>query len=362
MKTLAFTIVTRNRLHLARVLMQSIAEKFPEAGRHVLVVDPCDGFFDPATEPFAVTFGAELALPDFESYAFVNDALSLCCLLKPAFALHLFQQFGADLLLYADSDMLCHDRPDALLQLMRDSPVALTPHVLSPLPANAPRTDNDIMRSGAFNAGFFAVRRSPEADRFLVWWLSAMRRERKLDATFCHDQQFLSLAAVYFPWIAVLRDPGYNVAYWNLTERPLACDPTGRLTAGGRPLSIFHYSFFDVSTPTLLANRPPLSVPAGSELMKNLLRSYADSILRAGSAVCLRQSYAYGYFTDGKPITCAHQEYYLGRVWDDPARSGSPFEPTFRTVGCRGLKSVYSVDRPLPQFIRWLRANLRSPG
>ena len=359
MKTLAFTIVTRNRIHLARVLMQSIAAEFPEAGRHVLVVDPCDGLFDPAAEPFNVTFGAELALPDFDSYTFVNDALSLCCLLKPAFALHLLERCDADLLLYADSDMLCHARPDALLQVMRDAPVALTPHVLTPLADIAPRTDNDIMRSGAFNAGFFAVRRSSEAERFLVWWLAALKRERKLDATFCHDQQFLSLAAVYFPAIAVLRDPGYNAAYWNLTERPLARDPGGRLTVGNRPLSIFHYSFFDVATPHLLANRPPLIVPAGSELMKNLLRSYADSILRAGFETCLRWSYGYGCFTDGKPITRAHQEYYLGRVWDEPGRNGSPFEPTFRTAGCHGLKSVYSLDRPLPRFIRWLRGKLR---
>lgn len=338
--------------------MQSVAETFPDAARHVLIVDPCASLFDPAAENFQVTFGTELGLPDFESHAFVNDALGLCCLLKPAFALHLLRRSPADVLIYLDSDMLCHTRPEVLLQVLSDAPVALTPHALAPLAESAPRRDNDIMRSGPFNAGFFALRRSPEADRFLQWWLSAMQQERRLEASYCHDQQFLSLAAVLFSWIAVLRDPGYNVAYWNLSERPLARDSSGCLTAGGRRLSVFHYSFFDVARPALLVHRPPMVIPAEGALLSEILAAYADRVWRAGYESCLRWSYAYAHFTDGKPITPAHRDYYLQRLWDEPGRSGSPFAPGFCTAGSHGLKSLYRVDEPGIRFIRWLRRGI----
>lgn len=355
MTTSVATIVTRSRLHLARALMQSVADAFPEARRHVLVVDPPDGLFDPATEPFAVTIARDLRIPAFESHAFVNDALGICCLLKPFFAAHLLQQNDTDVVIYADADMLLHSRPDAVLEMMTRHSVLLTPHVLAPLGPSAPRTDGDIMRSGAFNAGFFCVRRSVEGSRFLAWWSAVLQRERRLDATFCHDQQFLGLTAVYFPWIGVCRDPGCNVAYWNLSERPLARDAAGQLTAAGQPVSFFHYSFFDSATPDLLVNRPPLVIPAQSAVLRELLNAYAARLRDCGLATCLRWPFTYASFLDGKRITPAHRDYYLQRVWDAPESTGSPFDPSFQCRGCRGLKSLYAVDHPLPRLLRWAR-------
>lgn len=359
MKALVFTIVTRNRLHLARALMQSVAASFPEAERHVLVIDPAEGLFDPTAEPFATTFAASLGLPRFEEFAFVNDALSLCCLLKPAFALHLLKHSSADVLIYADSDMRFHARPEHLFDVLRTAPVALTPHVLAPLGEHSARKDSDIMRSGAFNAGFFAVRHSALASEFLNWWLTEMGRERQLDATFCHDQQWLSLAVIYFPWIAILRDPGYNVAYWNIGDRPLTRAADGRLLAGGRPLVVFHYSFFNPATPDFLVNRPPLVIAAESTILREILRDYAACLAGSGAAVCLRWTYVYASFTDGKQIKASHRQYYLDRVWADLDHNGGPFDPAFTTRSHYGLKSVYNFDHPLSRAIRRIRLWLR---
>lgn len=359
MKSLVFTIITRNRLHLARVLMQSVAASFPEAERHVLVIDPAAGLFDPASEPFICTFAADLGLPRFEEFAFVNDALSLCCLMKPAFSLHLLAHSAADVLIYADSDMLFHAAPGHLFDVLGKAPVALTPHVLAPLGDHLTRKDGDIMRSGAYNAGFFAVRRGALASEFLNWWLTEMGRERQLDAAFCHDQQWLSLAVVYFPWIATLRDPGYNVAYWNIGERPLTRAVDGRLLAGGRPLVIFHYSFFTAATPDFLVNRPPLVFPAEGEVLREVLRDYAERLAAAGTALCLSWPYLYATFADHKSVKASHRKYYLDRVWQDPDHRGSPFDPAFTTRSCRGLKSLYNFDHPLSRAIRFLRRWLR---
>ena len=359
MKTVVFTIVTRNRLHLARVLMQSVAAAFPAAERHALVIDPADGFFDPAAEPFAVTLGPALGLPEFSSYAFVNDALSLCCLLKPAYAQYLLENTAADTLIYADSDMRCHAPPEGLAAVLQHAPVVFTPHALAPLGPTAPRRDSDLMRSGAFNAGFFALRRGESATVFLRWWLDVMCGQRQLDAVFAHDQQWLSLASVYFPWIHALRDPGYNVAYWNIHERPLGRQPDGRLTAGGRPLAFFHYSFFDPATPDLLAHRPPIVVPTHDAILHELLCDYVQSLAQAGAATCQAWPYGYGQFTDGTPVTAEQRRYYLERVWADSAHAGNPFEPGFASRHHRGLRSVYALHQPLPRALRRLRHWMR---
>jgi len=359
MKSIVFTIITRNRLHLARVLMQSVATSLPSAGRHVLVIDPAEGLFDPAAEPFVSTFAADLGVPRFEELAFVNDALSLCCLLKPAFALHLLKHTTADVFIYADSDMLFYARPEHLFDVLATAPVALTPHVLSPLGGHSSRRDGHIMRSGAFNAGFFAVRRCTQAAEFLNWWLTEMGRDRQLDAAFCHDQQWLSLAVVYFPWIATLRDPGYNVAYWNIGQRPLARSADGRLLVDGRPLVIFHYSFFKPATPDLLVNRPPLVIPSDGDVLREILCDYAARFESAGTDVCLSWTYLYGFFTDGKLVVDSHRKYYLDRVWHDPDHRGSPFDPAFCTRSYHGLKSVYNFNSPLPRLTRFIRRCFR---
>jgi hypothetical protein len=48
------TIVSKNYLPYARVLMGSLAERHPELARFVLLVDEIDGYFDPKAEPFTV--------------------------------------------------------------------------------------------------------------------------------------------------------------------------------------------------------------------------------------------------------------------------------------------------------------------
>jgi hypothetical protein len=359
-KSIVCTVVTRNYLHLARVLMRSVASAFPAAERHVLVIDSAAGHFDPAAEPFTVTFAADLTIPRFAELAFVNDATSLCCLLKPAFARHLLQRSTADTaVIYADADVFFYRRPDTLLELLERSPVALTPHALAPPAAHAPVTDADFMRAGAFNAGVFGVRRGAEAETFLTWWLAAMCQARRLDTRYGYDQQFLSLASVYFPWIGVLRDPGCNAAYWNISERTVNRRAGEGLTAGDRPLSIFHYSFFELSTPELLANRPPIIVPAPNAVMQEMQRDYAACIVAADAATCRQWPYGYDCFSDGTRLTAGQREYYLTRIWHDGDHSGSPFDPGFSSAHYRGGKSVYAYEQPLPVWGRRLQRLLQ---
>ena len=81
-----------------------------------------------------------------------------------------------------------------------------------------PERAGEARGAGVFNSGFVAVGQSGRP--FLDWWASRLRR----DCLFCEpmgvhaDQRWLDFVPSYFDH-HVLRDPGINVAQWNLHER-----------------------------------------------------------------------------------------------------------------------------------------------
>jgi hypothetical protein len=50
------------------------------------------------------------------------------------------------------------------------------------------------------------------------------------------------LAPVFFEGVHVVRDPGYNVASWNLTHRRLVINDHGEILVNGQPLRFYHFS------------------------------------------------------------------------------------------------------------------------
>ena len=58
------TIIAKNYLAHARVLMASVEEHHPGAPRLVVLTDEAEGCFDPEQERFQVIRSSELDLPD----------------------------------------------------------------------------------------------------------------------------------------------------------------------------------------------------------------------------------------------------------------------------------------------------------
>ena len=52
----------------------------------------------------------------------------------------------------------------------------------------------------------------------------------------------------YFEGVHILRDPGYNVAYWTLHERGVSV-VDGQATVGGGPCYFVHFSGYDPNDP-----------------------------------------------------------------------------------------------------------------
>src|SRR5581483_6936052 len=122
--------------------------------------------------------------------------------------------------------------------------VILIPHVLHPIPRDGKDpNETTILGAGMFNAGMFGV--GPEHGGFIEFLQERLKRECIFDPKVqrFNEQRWLDFVPSLFPH-HIVRDPGVDVAYWNLHERPLSKNGD-QWFAGDVPLRAFHFSSFD---------------------------------------------------------------------------------------------------------------------
>ncbi|HME24860.1 MAG TPA: hypothetical protein VKI44_26615 [Acetobacteraceae bacterium] len=245
-----FTSASFGNLDRARVLANTIRRFHPDWVLWLCLADaePQGFAFDPACEPFDCVVRLEdLGIEDVRAWIFGHDLVELCTAVKGPMLARLLT-YGASVVCL-DPDIALFAALDDVIHLLETHSVVLTPHVVSPERTPGGVLDNEIgsLKHGVYSRGFLAVRPCAEGQRFAAWW-----RDRLLEFHFDDvasglfiDQRWCDLAPALFEGVAVLRDKGYNVASWNLGDRPIGFDRGGTITAGGRPLRFFHFSGVD---------------------------------------------------------------------------------------------------------------------
>ncbi len=283
----AGAVVTSDYLPWARVTAGSFAAHHPGVRFVVLLVDEPSPDVLRSDEPFEVLLPDQVGLPgtELDWMSLIYDGLELCCALKPWLLDHLLQDAAAAL--YLDSDMLvCGSLEDVALRAV-ETGVVLSPHSLAPRCDTGFSTpgDDDLLAVGQFNAGFVAVGQT--GIPFLRWWASKLARECPIwdpavPLRFL-DQRWLDLVVNYFP-CEVSRDPGVNLARWNLHQRSLELIADEYRVDGG-PLRLFHFSGFNPAEPSVLGpqQRPhPRAQPGGSPALARLVGEYVQQLHDAG--------------------------------------------------------------------------------
>jgi hypothetical protein len=108
-----------------------------------------------------------------------------------------------------------------------------------------------------------------------------------------------------FDDVAILRNPGYNVAYWNMPSRPLSL-VEGKWFAGGEPLVFFHFSGFDPKHPDVLSRFQDRIDPSVDPHLSQLLADYAAKMHDCAGLVAdvLRPI---GKLHSAEPASCGSQ-------------------------------------------------------
>jgi glycosyltransferase involved in cell wall biosynthesis/SAM-dependent methyltransferase len=298
------TIIACNYVAFARVLARSFREHHPDGTCWVLVIDELDGRIDPAAEPFEVVTPADLGIERFDQMAALYSVLELSTAVKPWLVRHLLNERGVERITYLDPDIEVHDSLEEVDGLLRDHHLVLNPHLTSPMPRDGAKpSESDILIAGSFNLGFVGLAAGEDTDFLLDWWAERLETDCRVDPErgYFVDQRWMDFAPGLVPSLEVLRDPGYNVAYWNLPGRELARSD-GSYTAGGRPLRFMHYSGFDPATPDVLSKHQTRVRVGDDSVLAELCRSYAGRLLAAGHEAASAWEYTYDALPDGTRI------------------------------------------------------------
>jgi hypothetical protein len=139
-----------------------------------------------------------------------------------------------------------------------------------------------------------------------------------------YEQRWLDLVPGLFEGVHILRDPGFNVAHWNLPERAIRM-VDNELTAEGELCRFFRFSGFDADQPlavTRYSTRLALAdIPGAAPLFDRYLKLLEE----AGYHETKTWSYAYDYFDNGVPIPDLARELYRN-LGEEVRHFGDPFE------------------------------------
>jgi hypothetical protein len=338
-----FTSITANYLPKARVLANSLKKWHPEAHFHLVMSDAIPESLRRNPQPFAsVITIEELAIPDLKSWIFKHSLVELCTAVKGFAFQEIYKRHKAEKIFYFDPDMVVMSRLDTLLKKLDEASVLLTPHQCEPEQSIEAIVDNEIcsLKHGIYNLGFLAIRTSPEGQRFMNWWA-----ERLLH--FCYDdipggvftdQRWVDLAPAFFDDICILRDPEYNVATWNLTNRRATGSIKDGVFINGRPLCFYHFSGFDSGAQEVMLKKYGQTSPVLFELRE----WYIAECERQGQTAEGKTPCIYNFFDNEQQIGKTERLVY---------RSRADLQKAF--------KNPFATNDPNNSYYHWYLGNVK---
>ncbi|MEP4699513.1 MAG: hypothetical protein ABJZ79_00030 [Parasphingorhabdus sp.] len=247
----AFSSFSYSYLNRARVLARTLRAQHPDWVIWAVMTDKePEGFvFDLENEDFDRVLTVEDMYGDeTERWLFGHDIVEACTAVKGRACVHLLNQPDCEKMVYFDPDIALFNPMTPVINLLDDYSIVLTPHQIDPDDKDdkVAVRDNEItsLDYGIFNLGFCAVANDDEGRRFAQWWDDRLYDwcHDRLDIGLFVDQKWCDLVPCFFDGVKVLRDPGYNVASWNLSQREMTYDTEGNALVNGQPLRFYHFT------------------------------------------------------------------------------------------------------------------------
>jgi hypothetical protein len=240
-----FTIASKNYLPYVRALLASVSKIHPEYRRFLCLADDVNGFFDVEAETYEIVLSEQIGIPFFQDMVLRYDIMEFNTAIKPFMFKWLFENTDLDIIIYLDPDICVYSRFDRLERVIYEgASVVLIPHITKPVEDGKNPNDYHMLQSGVFNLGFIAARRCTESLDYINWWGRRLATQCTADFSknLFTDQKWCDLAPCFLDNLRVFKDPGYNVAYWNLVQREIIPDSGGGWLVNGEPLVFFHFS------------------------------------------------------------------------------------------------------------------------
>ncbi len=321
------TIAARNYLASVALLASSLKRVHPEAELNVVLLDASAAeLADYARRWNWISFRSVFDLgidPELLDRMLTAYSITeLATAVKPFLLRSLLAT--EEVALYLDPDIEVFASLGPLVETARSSSLALTPHVLEVTPRDFRDTSEEaFLTTGQFNLGFIGV--GPGSGPFLDYWAERLERYAIIEFSkgYFTDQKWVDAVPSLFPH-ELIRDPGSNVAYWNLHQRTLSEGDAG-IEVNGQPLRFFHYSGHDAGHPEILSKYAPLSrIDVTSDpVLRQMLRDRAE---RIHSLEVPTPPYGFDRLVDGRRLSPELRRGYWW-AWEDATRAQVPMPP-----------------------------------
>lgn len=328
-----YTSCALNYLPKARALAESLARHVPGTRLTLCLCDEVPEWLDLAEEPFdRVWLPRDLGFT--RQWIFEHTTMELCTAVKGAALMRLQNEDDAQLHAYLDPDVYLFHALDPVLEMMEGASIGLVPHILAPESTDAgiEATEMSVTSHGIYNLGHLFVRPDETGRAFARWWAERLEkycfddRQRGLFT----DQRWVDLVPAIFEGVRILRDPGLDVASWNIAQRAVRQAQPGddqSFRIGERPLISYHFSGTGPSgTHRKVRERFDPCNPATAEIE----RVYEAVLTRHAQEDLATLTPAFELFDNGIPVPAIARRLYrdhadLQRAFPDPyADTASP--------------------------------------
>lgn len=327
MKIAFCTIASANYLSRVQVLQKSLRRFHPDVELQILLCESPELCRDIEAQIGQKIFSpADVGCDDWLQMAFYYDITEYNTSLKPYFLEQLIRD-GYEAVLYFDPDIEIYGPLDELMRLVVKHDVILTPHVSNPVPNDGKNPPMDsYIRAGQFNLGFLGVGGSKETIELLHWWQSVLLEKCifTTDHQYFVDQFWAAVFPSFMEKAYILRDPAYNMAYWNVFQRSLELE-NGYWHTDSGILRFFHFSGLHRNDLTKVSvHQDRVFAPVGSPLYR-LLEEYFAKITNQEWAVYDSTLYSFAKYSNGEPITRDERRTFLSMNREERVMVGDPF-------------------------------------
>lgn len=327
----AFTSFSYSYLNRARILAKTLKALHPDWTLWAVLTDKePEGFtFDLKQEDFdRILTAEEMFGAETERWLFGHDVVEACTAVKGRASVQILGQSGCTKLIYFDPDIAVINSISEVVDLLDDHSIVLTPHQIDPETRDRRGAiqDNEIasLNYGVFNLGFIAIANDAEGQRFAQWWDDRLRDwcHDRLDIGVFVDQKWCNLVPCFFDNVKILRDPGYNVASWNLSQRRMRYDDVGTALINERPLRFYHFTKLG-AVGDMMTQR----YACDNIEIYELWWWYRQQVLEASSEAIPKGWWHYGTFDNGEKIPKSVRELYrerddLRKAFLEPFKTG----------------------------------------
>lgn len=299
------TIVSPNYLHFARTLSSSYLQHHPGHKFFVLIVADLQDSAPFMGSNFTPVMLNEIGIPDLRSEAMKYELLELNTNVKPSFLKYLLRNYELDEVIYLDPDIFVYSPLDPVFEALEEADIVLTPHMTAPVFDGKIPGERDMLYNGTFNLGFIALRAADETSQMLDWW-----EMRCLELGYSEgraglfvDQKWMNLVPGFFSNVHFLRDPGCNMAFWNLHERHLEKNSCCYRVNGSHKLRFFHFSGIRLEDPESLSQNTDRFTLKTRPDLREIFDPYKQAVLANRRLELDSLPYGFDRFSDGTAVT-----------------------------------------------------------